>query len=138
MPRIINGNLWCYSNQLTSLEGCAQTIKGSLCCQDNKLLVSLEGGPNFVGEDVDLSNCSKLISLQNIHLHFPEVHGLFSLIYTNVKKHMLGLILVRGLKDIEIDDTKLSFILHKHLNDGNLLACALELVEAGYEEQAKL
>jgi hypothetical protein len=140
MPRIINGDFWCYGNQLTSFEGCAQTIQGGLYCQKNRLLVSLEGGPSFVDGDVDLSNCSKLTSLQNIHLHFPEVHGSFILVNTNVRKHMLGLILVRGLKDINIDDTKLWSILHKYLNKGNnhLLTCALELADAGYDEQAKL
>jgi hypothetical protein len=102
------------------------------------LLVSLEGGPSFVGGDVHLSHCPKLTSLQNIHLHFPEVHGSFVLVNTNVREHMLGLLLVRGLRDITINNSKLSFILGKYLNGGNILACALELIEAGYEEQAKL
>jgi hypothetical protein len=138
MPRIINGDFWCFKNRLTSFEGCARTIKGSLYGQHNKLLTSIEGGPCFVGIDVHLSNCPKLTSLQNIHLHFPEVHGSIDLDNTNVKEHMLGLLLVRGLRDISIDDTKLSSILRKYLSGGNLLACALELIEAGYEEQAKL
>jgi hypothetical protein len=138
MPRIINGDFWCFDNLLTSFEGCAQTIQGGLYCQKNELLVSLEGGPSFVGEDVYLSNCSKLTSLQNIHLHFPEVHGSFDLVNTNVSEHMLGLLLVRGLWSVVINDAKLSSILRKYLNGGNLLACALELAEAGYEKQAKL
>jgi hypothetical protein len=138
MPRTINSDFWCYNNKLTSFDGCAQTIRGNLYCQKNRLLVSLEGGPSFVGGNVHLSSCPKLTSLQNIHLHFPEVHGSFDLVNTNVREHMLGLLLVRGLRDISIDDTKLRSILRKYLNGGNLLACALELVEAGYEEQAKL
>jgi hypothetical protein len=138
MPRTINGDFWCFKNRLTSFEGCARTIRGSLYGQHNKLLTSLEGGPSFVGMDVHLSNCPKLTSLQNIHLHFPEVHGSFDLDNTNVRGHMLGLLLVHGLRDISIDDTKLWSILRKYLNGGNLIACAVELIEAGYKEQAKL
>jgi hypothetical protein len=51
---------------------------------------------------------------------------------------MLGLLLVQGLKDIALDDAKLETILRKYLNGGNLLACAMELVNAGYEAEAKL
>jgi hypothetical protein len=138
MPRIINDDFWCFNNLLTSFEGCARTIKGNLNGNNNKLLTSLEGGPSFVGKSVHLFGCSKLTSLKNIHLHFPEVHGSFNLTNTDVREHMLGLLLVRGLRSVAINDTKLSSILRKYLNGGNLLACALELIEAGYEEQAKL
>jgi hypothetical protein len=138
MPRTINSDFWCDNNKLTSFESCARIIKGSMYGGHNELLTSLKGGPSFVGGNVHLSNCPKLTSLQNIHLHFPEVHGSFDLVNTNVRKHMLGLLLIRGLRNIGIDDTRLWSILHKYLNGGNLLACAVELIDAGYEEQAKL
>jgi hypothetical protein len=60
------------------------------------------------------------------------------LLYTSVKEHMLGLLRVRGLKGVALNDLKLRNILRKYLNGGNLLTCALELIDAGYEEQAKL
>jgi len=138
MPRVIKGDVFCHNNQLTSFEGCARTIKGSLYGHHNKLLTSLEGGPNFVGRNVKLTNCQKLTSLYNIYLHFPEVRGSFDFTDTDVKKHILGLLRVRKLQGVVLNNKKLEAILNKHLNGGNLLACALELVEAGYEEQAKL
>jgi len=138
MPSSINGDFSCGNNLLTSFDSCARTIKGNLYSFNNKLLTSLEGGPSFVGKDVRLDNCPRLISLQNIHLYFPEIRGSFELINTGVKEHMLGLLLVRGLRDIILDDAKLGAILRKYLNKGNLLVCALELAEAGYEKQAKL
>jgi hypothetical protein len=138
MPSRINGDLSCSNNLLTSFEGCAQTIGGSLYSFNNKLLTSLNGGPSFVGKNVYLEGCTKLTSIMNIHLHFPEVHGLFDFTKTGVKEHMLGLLRVRGLRSIILDDVRLGGILRKYLNGGDLLACALELVEAGYEEQAKL
>jgi hypothetical protein len=138
MPSHINGNLTCSNNLLTSFEGCARTIMGNLYSFNNKLLTSLKGGPSFVGKDVRLGGCTKLTSIMNIHLHFPEVHGLIDFNKTGVKEHMLGLLRVRGLLSVVLDDARLSGILRKYLNGGDLIACALELVEAGYEEQAKL
>jgi hypothetical protein len=139
LPREIRGDLWCYDNLLTSFGGCARSIDGNLYASSNKLLTSLEGGPSFVAGEVHLNDCPKLTSLQNIHNHFPEVHGWFYFNNTNVKEHMLGLLLVRELQGITLDDAKLEDILRKYINNGgNLLACALELIEAGYEEQAKL
>jgi len=138
MPRVIEDDFLCNSNLLTSFIGCAQTIKGSLYGHDNRLLASLEGGPNLVGKNVYLEGCAKLTSLLNIYHYFPEVHGLFDFTNTGVKEHMLGLLLVRGLKDIALNDAKLEVILRKYLNGGNLLACALELINAGYEDEAKL
>jgi hypothetical protein len=138
LPRTIKDDLWCYNNQLTSFVGCAQTIDGNLYGYNNELLTSFEGAPGFVGKNVYLANCPKLTSLQNIHLYFPEVHGLFNFTDTGVKEHMLGVLLVRGLQGIALSDKKLGAILCNHLKSKNLLACALELIEAGYEEQAKL
>jgi hypothetical protein len=138
MPTTINGDFWCENNLLTSLSGCGRIIKGNFNCMRNKLLTSLENGPDFVGGDVIFIGCTKLISLQNIHLHFPEVHGTFNFLNTGVKKHMLGLLRVRGLRDIAIGIAKLEAILRKYLKNGDIFACAVELTEAGYREQAKL
>jgi hypothetical protein len=46
----VTGNFWCYSNQLTSLEGCPTEIRGDFLCQYN-LLTSLEGCPTQIGGD---------------------------------------------------------------------------------------
>jgi hypothetical protein len=141
LPQEIRGDLWCYNNQLTSLEGCARVIYGSLYAHNNKLLTSIEGGPSFVEGDVNLKDCPKLISLQNIHHYFKEVHGCFYLNGAIIKKHLLGLLLIRKLLCVALDDVKLEAILRKHLSlksHSDLLAQALELAEAGYEEQAKL
>jgi hypothetical protein len=138
LPRTIKGNLWCNSNMLTSLKYCAQTIGGSLYSHSNRMLTSFEGGPGFVGKNVRFDGCVKLTSLQNIHLYFLEVHGWFDFTNTDVKEHILGLLLVRGLQGVVLNDSKLEAILRKYLNRGDILACALELHEAGYEKQAKL
>jgi hypothetical protein len=139
IPNNIGDDLWCSNNQLTSFDGCAEVIKGSLYCHNNELLASIKGAPRFVGKDVRLEGCTKLTSLKNIHLFFQEVHGWFNLTDAGVKRHMLGLLRVRGLQGVVLSDKKLETILRKYFNGGdNLFACALDLIQAGYEEQAKL
>jgi hypothetical protein len=139
MPNIINGTFLCSNNRLTSLAGCGQIIKEDFVCTDNKLLTSIDGAPSFVAGSVFLQDCPKLTSLQNIHNHFSEVHGQFYINRANIKEHILGLLLIRKLQGIVLDDPKLERILCKYLKGrGNPLSCALELVEAGYEEYAKL
>jgi hypothetical protein len=44
----VTGNFRCYSNQLTSLEGCPTEIGGDFFCRHNKL-TTLEGCPTEIG-----------------------------------------------------------------------------------------
>jgi len=136
-PTQVNGVYNCSGNQLTTLTGCARVIKHDLIADNNFKLVSLKGGPNFVGRNIIIRN-SKLTSLKNVQLHLPEVHGELYLGEAFLTGPVLGLLLVKGLQEVFIGDGKLQTILNKYLPGGDLLACALELAEAGYEEQAKL
>jgi hypothetical protein len=48
-PRVIKGSFYCgYNNQLTSLVGAPQEVKGDFRCHDNQL-TSLVGAPRVVG-----------------------------------------------------------------------------------------
>jgi len=134
-PKIINGDFNCAKNKLTSFVGCAEIIKGEFNASINQELISLEGAPKYVGDSVFLEDCDKLTSIKDVHLYFPEVHHTFTL---DIKKNMLGLFKIRGLKHIITFDDELDDILNTHLKSRNIIACALELMEAGYGEQAKL
>jgi hypothetical protein len=46
-PQTVEGNFYCFSNELTSLEGAPQTVKGGFSCSSNQL-TSLEGAPRTV------------------------------------------------------------------------------------------
>ena len=47
-PKEVGGSFYCFSNQLTTLEGCPKEIGGSFDCNNNKL-TTLEVGPIKVG-----------------------------------------------------------------------------------------
>jgi hypothetical protein len=139
-PRVVDGDFYCSNNKLTSLKGCPRIIGGGFYCEKNKLLTSLEGGPRYVGDHVDFHGCTNLISLQNVHLHFPKVDGKFYLGKTGHKTSVLGFLLIQQLEGVVLDNLGAAAILNKYIETRNrdLLACALELVDAGYEDEAKL
>jgi hypothetical protein len=136
-PRKVGGVYNCMHNELTSLLGCAETINGSLLAGSNKNLRSLKGGPRFVKYTVYLQRTA-LTSLENVHLHLPEVGLSFYIKEVPLQSHVLGLLKIKGLTHVDLDDAKLQAILNKYLPEGDFLACALELAEAGYEEYARL
>ena len=46
----VDGDFYCGTNNLTSLENCPKTVSGVFGCSSN-FLKSLEGAPKFVGEN---------------------------------------------------------------------------------------
>jgi hypothetical protein len=137
-PTEVNGYYGCSRNMLTSLVGCAKIINGCLLAHNNEQLASLEGGPSYVGQEIYFSGCEQL-SLQNIHVHLPEVHG--ALYFSKLSSYagLLGLLRVKGLPRVAgLHDHKLQAILNRYLPEGDLFRCALELVEAGYKECATI
>jgi hypothetical protein len=138
-PAVVDGIYNCSDNLLTSFVGCPRTVRSMLIAHNNRKLISLEGGPSLVDGDVMLHDCISLTSLRDVHLYFPEVKGVFFLDNRPLKKDLLGLLFIKGLERVVFqNDKKLEAILNKYLHKGNPLACALELVEAGYNEQAKV
>lgn len=72
-PKIVNGDLICSYNSLTSLEGCPSIIKGKFNCGNNQI-TTLEDGPEEVGDRYLCGN-NLLRSLKGV----PEViNGNFS------------------------------------------------------------
>jgi hypothetical protein len=134
-PKIVKGNFYCAKNKLTSFVGCPEIINGEFHAYNNLELISLEGAPKCVRDSVFLEDCDKLTSFKDIHLYFPEVRHTFTL---DIKKDMLGLFKIRGLKYIITFNDELDDILNKYLKSRDIVGCAVKLIEAGYEEQARV
>lgn len=60
--RNVSGDFSCSGNELTTLEGCPQTVGGGFYCHSNKL-TTLEGCPQSVGDNFDCSD-NKLTTLE--------------------------------------------------------------------------
>lgn len=136
-PTEVIGGFFCSNNQLKSLIGVGD-YGGAFNCSDN-LLTSLEYAPKYVEKMFDCTT-NKLTSLHNIHLIFKQINGTFYAMGNPIKSHVLGLLLIKGLDNVEIDNAEVNDILLKYLHTDRkgMIECQNELIEAGYEEYAQL
>jgi hypothetical protein len=136
-PSVVNGDFYCYSNNLTSLEGAPSVMNGVFYCYNNKL-TSLAGAPSVVK---GVFNCSynKLKSLAGIHKIIKEIHGIAYFRNNPIKSNVLGLMRIKGLTKVYLDNKQVMGILNKYLKgDRDIIKCQSELLDAGLEEYAKL
>ena len=157
VPQHVGGDFWCNRNQLTSLEGSPLQIGGDFCCQDNQLvslkwapqhvdgdfwcnrnqLTSLEGSPKHVGGNF-LCYANKLTSLEGIHEQIVEINGEANFKQNPIKSHVLGLLLIKGLKSVKFDNKQLANVINKYLPLGDIMECQNELIDDGLEEFAQI
>ena len=137
-PNMVNGSFWCFNNRLVTLKGAPSSVGGCFYCDDNQL-TSLEGVPSHVGGDFNCQN-NELTSLKGIHAQIKEIGGRCLAANNPIKSHVLGLLLIKGITNVSLDNTEVQDILNKHLGKGRagMLQAQEELIEAGLEEYAKL
>ena len=136
-PREVGRHVYAEGNNLESLKGGPDIVKLSFNVERNKL-TSTEWAPSFIGLDLFFSK-NKLTSLHNIHKHIKHI-GRYAYFEKNpIESHVLGLLLIDGLKFVGLDNEKVENIINKHLKgERDVFACQEELIEAGYEEYAQL
>ena len=156
-PQQVGKNFWCTGNQLISLKGAPQQVGGDFMCGNNKL-TSLEGAPQHVGwgficdsnQLTSLKGAPKhiggsfwcdrnqLTSLEGIHEQILEINGHADFEKNPIKSHVLGLLLIKGLTSVKLDNDRLSVIINKYLPLGDIMACQNELIDAGLEDFAQI
>ena len=140
-PEEVSGDFYCYGNLLTSLKGAPQKVGGYFDCSNNSL-TSLEGGPQEIGYDFYCINNKLLTSLKDIHKHIKSIKGEFDAEYCpKIKSNVLGLLLIKNLKQVKLNNKEVQVIINMHLDGGSMrsaLECQAELIQAGFEEYAKL
>jgi len=160
-PKEVGGDFYCFNNQLTSLEFCPKEVGGDFNCSFNQL-TSLEFCPKEVGGDFGCSrnqltslefcpkevgggfNCSnnKLTSLADIHKRLKKMNGTFFADSNPIKSNVIGLMLVAGCEEVELDNKEVEKIINKHLKSPfgsrRVLECQSEMLEANFREFAEL
>ena len=135
-PSAVKGGFYCSYNNLTSLEGAPSAVKGNFNCAANNL-TSLEGAPSVVNNDFSCDN-NKLTSLAGIHKIIKEIHGYADFENNPIKSSVLGLMRIKGLTRVFLDNKQVMYILNKYLaGDRDIIKCQSELLDAGLEEYAK-
>ena len=136
-PKKIKRDFICSSMRLTSLEGSPKEVGGAFLCSSNKL-TSLEGISPIIRLQLSCI-ANKLTSLHNIHKQIKHIGGRANFTFNPIKSHVLGLLLIDGLKNVLFSNKKVEAIINKHLAaDRDVFACQEELIEAGLEEFAQL
>jgi hypothetical protein len=139
-PSSVGGYFSCRNNELTSLEGAPASVGGGFDCHSNEL-TSLEGSPASVGGYFDCNN-NQLTSLEGIHKILKSMNGTFYANKNPLKSHVLGLLLVKGCKNVVLDNKVIEEVLNRYLPNtrGNkaLLECQSELLDLDLEEFAQL
>ena len=131
-PSTVGGSFWVNNNLLTSLEGAPQEVGSHFWCYSN-LLKNLKGGPTSVGKQYDCDS-NPLESLEGIP---HSLNGPF------VCEYQKNLPLLRMLNAQKIEllmaPTAVQTILDKYAGQGQkgALACAAELADAGFKENAR-
>ena len=135
-PNEVTGNFWCYNNNLTSLAGCPSSVGGSFLCHGNKL-TSLAGCPSKVGGSFWCHN-NDLTSLADIGKQLKTCRN-FNCEINNIESNILGLLLIDRVTKVAGDGPAFK-ILSRWVGQGKsaLFRCQKELIDAGYEEYAKL
>ena len=113
------GNFYCSFNQLTSLEFCPKEVGGDFYCFNNQLT-----------------------SLADIHKRLKKMDGIFYAHDNPIKSNVIGLMLVVGCKEVQLDNKEVQNIMNNHLPNTRghlgLLECQEDLLSAGFEEWAEL
>ena len=86
---------------------------GHFICYNNKL-TSLEHCPSEVGEHFNCS-ANKLKDLHNIHKQLKKMNGIFYANRNTIESSVLGLLLIPGCKEVQLDNKQVEEILNKYL-----------------------
>lgn len=122
---------------LASLEGAPSKVSRHFNVNSNNI-TSLDGLPSFIGGDLDMGG-NNLRSLKGIHKLVKHVGGVAYFQGNPIKSHVLGLLVIDGLKRVMLTNDKVSAIINKHLKgDRDVNACQEELIDAGFEDFAQL
>jgi hypothetical protein len=131
-PKTVDEDFWCTNNKLTSLEGCPSDVYGSFYCTSN-LLTTLQHAPQTVTKTFGFIK-NKMNSLEGLPPKLETVE--LDWWPSTPLLRILGAdtITWRKLAPPEVLD-----ILNKYKGQGRrgMFACKKELIEAGFEENAK-
>ena len=137
-PEETEGSALLAFNNLTSLKDCLKKVGGDISVTGNTTLTSLDFAPEYVGDSFRAEDCG-ITSLHNIHKYVKHIGEYFLLKENPIKSHVLGVLLIDGLKMIQMDFKPVQHILNNHLKgDRDVFACQEELIDKGFDEYAQL
>lgn len=140
------GDLAATVNKFPNLKGGPKWVGGTYNVSANKMLTSLDGIAEYIGQDLLVKDCDGkgsegkalsggLNSLEGIHKMCKHIGGIADFTGTPIERNVLGLLKIKGLTKVRLTNKKVEEILNKYLKGeaGNMFDCQEELIDAGLE-----
>jgi len=139
-PSSVGGDFDCNDcTSLTSLEGAPSSVGGNFRCSFCPKLTSLKGAPSSVDGDFDCYKCTSLKSLEGIGEKYILSLSEFIANNTPISSHVLGLLQVKNLKYVELQNKQVEKIINKYLaGNKSVWHCQDELQHLDLDEYAQL
>jgi hypothetical protein len=134
-PKHVKTDFNASFNALKTLAGAPTEVGDTFDVTDNEL-VTLDGAP-LRASRFDASH-NKLTSLEGIGSKFLTSCTYFSVEHNDIKSHVLGLFLMRGLKEVKATFPGFEIVESYLGKAGGLIDCQHALIDAGYEDLAQL
>ena len=141
-PKYVGGDFYCSDTKITSLRYSPKYVGGDFCCS-NTYITNLIDAPMYISGEFWCNQCHRLTSLRGMP---KTVVGDFCMSWQNyivllpiLQSKLAGGIYLFSNHKVEIGGVV--DIVRKYANNPNpksVLLCAAELIEAGYEENARL
>jgi hypothetical protein len=131
-PNSVDEDFWCSHNKLKSLEGCPSAVYGSFFCGSNEL-TNLNNAPQTVTKNFSCHK-NKLASLEGL----PPKLRIVELDWWPTTP-LLRTLVADEIRWWKYPPDEVVDILNKYKGQGRrgMFACKKELIEAGFEENAK-
>jgi hypothetical protein len=140
-PKKIDGTFECSGCPIISLEGFPQEGVYDVLCRHTNIS-SLQGIAREINGSLFLEDNHNLTSLKNIHKFIDTIDGTIFFSCEHVKSNVLGVLKIKGLYGVEAEgNAELNEILNRYLPNptpDKIIDCQNELIEAGFEEYAEL
>lgn len=106
--------------------------------QDHKQDFDLEKIPSKIKYNLYCKN-NMILTLHNIHKHIKYIGGFADFTENPIEGDVLGLLLIDGLTEVQLDNSAVRRIINKHLRgDRDVFACQEDLINNGFDEFAHL
>ena len=96
---------------------------------------TFEGFPRIIKGHFSVFG-SNAASMSGLHKHVRHIGG--QVVCRTDATHLLGLLLIDGVENIDVDRGPIDKILMNHIGAHDVISCQDELLDAGFVEQAKL
>jgi hypothetical protein len=122
VPSVVNEMFSCSGTNITTLEHAPAIVRGHFYCNDTHIK-SMSGVDKMIKQIEGEFECR------------PRADDLWG---TLTPTHLLGLLLIDGIRMFYFDNKEVSKIMSKYCGTGDILSAQDELIDAGFIDQARL